>query len=88
MMSYLENQIILDHHFRGEQDIFEQEFPHLKSKAEKLLGYETYFAFAPLTGSPLQEEMFPELYNKLMTIQNKIVSDLDVNLAKHNVKID
>lgn len=88
MMSYLENQIILDHHFRGEQDIFEQEFPHLKSKAEKLLGYETYFNFAPLTGSPLQENMFPELYAKLTQIQNKILSDLDVNLAKHNVKID
>jgi len=33
MTDYLEKQIILDHHFRGEQDVFEQEYPHLKSKA-------------------------------------------------------
>ena len=39
LLDYLQKQIILDHHLRGEQDLFEQEFPHLKPEAEKLLGY-------------------------------------------------
>ena len=60
MVDYLEKQIILDYHFRGEQDIFEQEFPSLKTKAESFIGYETYFGLSPLTGSPLSEEEHPE----------------------------
>ena len=40
MVDFLEKQIILDFHFRGEQDIFEQEYPSLKKKAEQLIGYE------------------------------------------------
>ena len=88
MMSYLEKQIILDHHFRGEQDLFEQEYPHLKQKAQKLLGHDTYFDCSPLTGSALEEEEQPELFACLMKIQAKITTDLDENLAKHNYKID
>lgn len=68
MTDYLENQVILDHHWRGEQDLFEQEYPHLKRKAEALLGYETYFDCSPLTGCPLIEEEQPELYARLMVI--------------------
>lgn len=59
MVDYMEKQIILDYHFRGEQDQFEQDFPHLKKKAEKLLGYNTYFDLSPLTGQPLLEEDQP-----------------------------
>ena len=88
MTDYLEKQIILDHHFRGEQDLFEQEYPHLQAKAEKLLGSDTYFDCSPLTGSPISEEEQPELYARLMQIQAKITQNLDENLAKHNVKID
>ena len=40
---YLEKQIILDFHFRGEQDVFEIEYPHLIPKAIKLLGPELYY---------------------------------------------
>ncbi len=88
MMDYLEKQIILDHHFRGEQDQFEQEYERLKAKAVKLLGHDTYYACSPLTGSPLTEEENPEMYQKLMQIQTKISNELDGNLAKHNVRID
>ncbi len=88
MMDYLEKQIILDHHFRGEQDQFEQEYERLKAKAIKLLGHDTYYACSPLTGSPLTEDENPELFEKLMQIQTKISNDLDGNLAKHNVRID
>lgn len=68
MSDYLEKQIILDYHFRGEQDLFETEYEHLKQKAEKLLGYNTYFDLSPLTGAPLTEENNPELYAELMRI--------------------
>ena len=88
MTEYLENQIILDHHFRGEQDLFEQEYPHLKPKAEKLLGYDTYFDCSPLTGSILTEQEQPELYARLMKVQEQITCDLGEQLAKHNVKIE
>ena len=57
-------------------------------KAEKLLGSDTYFDCSPLTGSPISEEEQPELYARLMQIQAKITSELDENLAKHNVRID
>ena len=65
---YLEKQIILDYHFRGQQDLFEKEYAHLKQKAEKLLGYDTYFDLSPFTGAPLTEESQPELYQRLMQI--------------------
>lgn len=68
MMDYLEKQIILDHHFRGEQDLFEQEYPQLMEKAQKLLGNDNYFDCSPLTGSPLSEEEQPELFSRLMGI--------------------
>ena len=48
--------------------MFEQEYPHLKVKAEKLIGYDTYFDLSPLTGAPLSEEEQPELYAHLMKI--------------------
>ena len=57
-------------------------------KAEKLLGYELYFDCSPLTGSPLLEEEHPELYAQLMQVQGRITSELDGNLAKHNVQLD
>lgn len=89
MSDYLEKQIIIDFHFRGEQDIFEEEYEHLKSKAEKLLGHETYYECASQSpGFALTEEEQPVLYAKLMSIQKKITSELDENLAKHNVRID
>ena len=47
MLEYLEKQMILSFHFRGEQDEFEKEFPELVSKAKKYLGYELYYALAP-----------------------------------------
>ena len=88
MTDYLEKQIILDHHFRGEQDLFEQEYPHLEEKAQNLLGQETYFQCSPLTGAAVTEEEQPELFARLMEIQNSITSDLDVKIQKHYAKID
>ena len=88
MVDYLEKQIILDYHFRGEQDIFEQDYPSLKIKAEKLLGYDVYFDLSPLTGAPLTEEENPELYSHLMKIQRDLNNELDEALKSHNIKLE
>ena len=62
MVDYLERQVILDYHFRGEQDIFEQEFPQMKQKTEEYIGYEMYFDMSPLTGTTLSADEHPLIY--------------------------
>ena len=56
MLTYLEKQIILDFHFRGDQDIFELDYPHLKEKAIKYFGAVLYYDLSPKTGTPLKKE--------------------------------
>ncbi len=60
LLEYLEKQIILDFHFRGEQDVFEAEYPHLKEKATKYLGHSLYYDLSPFCGKslPKESEMF------------------------------
>ena len=53
-----------------------------------MLGRETYFQCSPLTGAAVTEEEQPELFARLMEIQNSITSDLDAKLYKHYAKID
>lgn len=43
MLDYLEKQIILDYHLRGEQDELEKEHPELAETAKKYLGFELYY---------------------------------------------
>lgn len=40
---YLEKRMILDYHFRGEQDKMETEHPELKEKALKMMGPVFYY---------------------------------------------
>jgi hypothetical protein len=43
MCDYLEKQIILDYHLRGEQSLLEEEYPDLAKEAKKYLGLELYY---------------------------------------------
>jgi hypothetical protein len=43
MLDYLEKQVILDYHLRGQQAELEKEKPELADKAKKYLGYELYY---------------------------------------------
>jgi hypothetical protein len=45
--------MILSYHFRGEQDVFEKDFPGLVDKAKKFIGFELYYALSPFTGHML-----------------------------------
>lgn len=55
MLDYLEKQIILDYHFRGEQEVFEQEQPELKDKALKLMGVQLYHELGSYEGPVTSE---------------------------------
>jgi len=55
MLDYLEKQIILDYHFRGEQELFEQEQQELKEKAFKLLGIQFYHELGSFEGVVTEE---------------------------------
>ena len=43
MLDYLEKQLIIDYHLRGDQELLETEHPDLIDKAKKFLGFELYY---------------------------------------------
>jgi hypothetical protein len=43
MLDYLEKQIIIDYHLRGEQAELEKEHPEVAEKAKKYFGLEMYY---------------------------------------------
>jgi hypothetical protein len=53
MLDYLEKQIILDYHLRGEQIELEKEHPELAEMAKKYLGFELYYELSSQEGKPL-----------------------------------
>ena len=87
MLGYLEKQIILDYHLRGEQAQFEVDHEDLKEKAQTMFGLELYYELGARIG-PVQEAKQPELFAKLMGIQKKISEELDECCSKHNVKLE
>jgi hypothetical protein len=50
----MERQIILDFHFRGEQDVFEAEYPYLIDKARAMIGDSLYDELSGLVGVSLE----------------------------------
>jgi hypothetical protein len=65
LRDYLEKQIILDFHFRGEQDVFEAEYSYLVDKAVSFIGPSFYFELSECIGAPLHEKHMSH-YSKLM----------------------
>ena len=53
MLDYLEKQMILDYHLRGEQQILEEDHKELAEKAKKYLGFEMYYDLTKYNGKPL-----------------------------------
>lgn len=43
LLDYVEKQMIIDYHLRGDQRRLEKEFPDIAKKAKKFLSYEMYF---------------------------------------------
>ena len=88
MVEYLQKQVILDFHLRGDQDQFVEQYPELKQKAMKLLGYDFYFELSSLVGTPLTEDKHPTQYNKIVELQNKLSAELDTVLKSHDIKLE
>jgi hypothetical protein len=55
MSEYLEKQIVIDYHLRGQQKELIENNPKLEKVAKKLLGYEDYYEFS-LLEEPLSQE--------------------------------
>lgn len=53
MLDYLEKQMILDFHLRGEQQILESEYKELAEKAKKYLGFELYYELSKYNKHPM-----------------------------------
>lgn len=70
MQDYLQKQIILDFHFRGEQDTLEEKFPELKETARELLGYDNYYNLASMAGNAPEADS--EEFKLLLEIHNKL----------------
>jgi len=43
LLDYIEKQLIVDYHLRGEQQLLESNFPQLAEKAKIFLGHENYY---------------------------------------------
>lgn len=90
-LDYLEKQMILSYHFRGEQEVFEKEFPGLVDKAKKFLGFELYFSLSPFSGHMLSPESpnpsERECYKDLLDLQLKLNAKIDEHMKKQNVEI-
>jgi hypothetical protein len=57
MLDYLEKQIILDYHLRGEQQDLEKDHPELAELSKKYLGYELYYELSSAAAAaPLNVE--------------------------------
>lgn len=78
MLDYLEKQIILDYHLRGEQDELEKEHPELAEKAKKYLGFELYYS-QPEEGKPLKDtSTFKSIMEKVEELNSKFQQDLEL----------
>ena len=78
LLDYLEKQIIIDYHLRGEQEKLVLQFPHLKEKAQKFLGFEMYFELSVQPdGIPMSvnDPFFKKLILKQQEIKKTVESE-------------
>ena len=69
LLTYLQKQIIIDYHLRGEQDILEKEHPNLADIAKKWLGHEFYYDLSVATAHG--EPLFITHYDHFQTLMKK-----------------
>lgn len=86
ILDYLEKQMVLSYHFRGEQDQFEKQFPDMVAKAKKYIGFELYFALSPFGGKQLNKESTNvnerDCYKSLAELQTQLDAKIDEYLKK------
>jgi hypothetical protein len=79
MLDYLEKQIILDYHLRGEQEELEKEHPELAEKAKKYLGFELYYDQPAEKGKPdPNSPAYKSIMEKYEELNSKFQQDMDL----------
>jgi len=79
MLDYLEKQIILDYHLRGEQALLEKDHPELSEYAKKYLGFELYYELSSSAGGkPLSIESseFKQIIKMAEDLNTKFHNDM------------
>lgn len=79
MQDYLQKQIILDYHLRGDQSELEKEHPELAEMAKKYLGQQLYYELASSAGGePLKTDsrVFKEIMQLSDELQAKFKQDM------------
>ena len=84
MRDYLEKQIILDYHLRGEQQLLEKDHPELVEKAKKYLGFELYYELTKDQGKPLpvDSKHFKTIMAMSEELNKKYHQEINIQLAK------
>ena len=87
LLDFLEKQIIIDYHLRGDQEKLLAEFPHLTDKAKKFLGFELFFELSVQPdGIPLSN-VDPK-YQDLMKKQKMIQESIENEYLRHKHERD
>ena len=85
MLEYLEKQLILDYHLRGEQEVLEKDHPELAEQAKKYLGHELYYELSKEDKlMNVDNPAYMELVNLASGIDDKFQGALDMYYNKAN----
>jgi len=83
LLDYVEKQMIIDYHLRGDQKKLEKDFPEIAKKAKKFIGYESYFdmSVTQISGVPMSPN--DPHYSTLMEKQAKIIDKITRDYERH-----
>lgn len=79
MLEYLEKQIILDYHLRGEQGDLERDHPEMAELAKKYFGTELYYELAAQANGqplPLDSPLFKNIIHMADDLNTKFHNDM------------
>ena len=82
MLDYLEKQIIIDYHLRGEQAELEKDHPEIAEKAKKYLGSEFYYELSTHEANKAldpESQSFKALMVKSDELNKKYRTDMDTH---------
>ena len=85
LLDYVEKQVIIDFHLRGEQAKMEEKYPKLVKKAQKFLGMQAYFdlSVSQIKGMEMSSEdpYYSMLMKKQDAIQSMIAKDYEAHVS-------
>ena len=85
LLDFLEKQMIIDYHLRGEQQKLIEQFPTLEAKAKKFLGYELFFELSVQPDGIPMSKNDPN-YKFLIKKQEVIQKIIEQDYQRHKVE--